>query len=460
MVDKSEDQENSFICPTYGRRLIKEPLSGVSIPNKGADARVVLQICEDQLALDGKPSLNLASFVTTWMEPEARQLIDACLNKNLVDQDEYPEVVKIAQRCVRMMASLLHAPDADHSATGTSTVGSSEAVMLAGLALKWRWRAERRKKGLSTDRPNLVMGSNVQVVWEKFTRYFDVEPKIIGLPAEPMTLTPEQVTAAVDENTIGVVCILGTTYTGDFEPIADIAKALDTLAEETGLDVPMHVDAASGGFVAPFSQPKLKWDFRISRVASINVSGHKYGLVYPGVGWVVWRGKAYLPKDLVFDVNYLGGDMPTFNLNFSRPSAFVVAQYYNFIRLGRTGYVDIITVLLSLSSRLAEGLASLDVFEFLSRAHTLPVVAVRLKAGLTFTVYQLSDHLRMQGWIVPAYKLPKPADNTDMLRFVIREGISVTMVDQLIQDVSHAVMQLSGEQAGHLKRGGGASHIC
>lgn len=459
MGDKNKNFDDT-ICPTYGRRLIKDPLSGVSIPDRGAEPRAVQQICEDQLALDGKPSLNLASFVTTWMEPEARQLIDSCLNKNLVDQDEYPQVVKIHQCCVRMMASLLHAPDADQSATGTSTVGSSEAVMLAGLALKWRWRAARREKGLSADKPNLVMGSNVQVVWEKFTRYFDVEPKIIGLPADPMTLTPEQVTAAVDENTIGVVCILGTTYTGDFEPIADIAKALDTLAEETGLDVPIHVDAASGGFVAPFSQPKLKWDFRISRVASINVSGHKYGLVYPGVGWVVWRGKAFLPNELVFEVNYLGGDMPTFNLNFSRPSAFVVAQYYNFLRLGRAGYTDIITVLLTLSARLAVGLASLDTFEFLSRADTLPVVAVTLKAGQAFTVYQLSDYVRMQGWIVPAYKLPKPADDTDMLRFVIREGMSAVMIDQLLQDVGRAVEQLSGGQADHLKRGGSASHIC
>lgn len=469
MVKRILDAEiNSLLQPTYARRSIREAISATQIPASGMSAEEAVQLCEDELSLDGTPGLNLASFVTTWMEPQAKQLILDNLNKNLVDQDEYPHAVMIERRCISMLAALYHAPGIDaksdiNTATGTSTVGSSEAVMLAGLALKWRWRDLKKKNNQDYSRPNIVMGTNVQVVWEKFAKYFDVEPKFIGVSAEHATITPEQVLAAVDENTIGVVGILGTTFTGEYEDIAAISKALDQYCKQFNIDIPIHVDAASGGFVAPFVHPKLKWDFRLSRVASINVSGHKYGLVYPGVGWVIWRDKSSLPKDLIFDVNYLGGHMPTFNLNFSRPSAFVVAQYYNFLRLGKTGYKGILSTLLQLTERLQQGLLSLDCFNFLSKPDSLPVIAVSLQPDkYKFDVYQLSTNLRIKKWIVPAYTLPKPADQTSVLRFVIREGMSAALIDQLIIDVKSSMLELQRQQYSDKQhsKGSKSHYIC
>jgi glutamate decarboxylase len=285
------------------------------------------------------------------MEPEAEQLMAECFSKNMIDKDEYPQTAELERRCVNILAHLWHAPAASPndrssrgSATGCSTTGSSEACMLGGLALLWRWRARR---GISPDqpgsgaRPNLVMGANVQVCWEKFCRYWQVEPRLVPMEPGRLHLTGPEAAARCDENTIGVVAILGSTMDGSYEPVAKIAAALDALQQETGLDIPVHVDGASGGFVAPFLEPDLEWDFRVRRVASINTSGHKYGLVYPGVGWVIWRDAAALPDDLVFRVNYLGGEMPTFALNFSRPGSQVAAQYYNFVRLGFEGYRQI-----------------------------------------------------------------------------------------------------------------------
>src|SRR2546423_942779 len=251
----------------------------------------------------------------------------------MIDKDEYPRTADLEQRCVRMLADLWHAADPD-TAIGCSTTGSSEACMLAGLALKRRWQ----HSGRGTGAPNLVMGINVQVCWEKFANYWDVEARLVPMEGDRLHLTAAEAVKYCDENTIGVVAILGSTFDGSYEPVAEICAALDDLRRTTGWDIPVHVDGASGAMIAPFCDPELAWDFRLARVASINTSGHKFGLVYPGVGWVVWRDTAALPEDLVFRVNYLGGDMPTFALNFSRPGSQVVAQYYNFIRLGFEGY--------------------------------------------------------------------------------------------------------------------------
>lgn len=307
------------------------------ISDQGMLPETAYQIIHDEIALDGNARLNLATFVTTWMEPDAKRLYGESFDKNMIDKDEYPQTAAIEERCVRILADLWNSPNPD-TTMGVSTTGSSEACMLGGLALKRRWQKLRKSKGLSTDRPNIVFSSSVQVVWEKFANYWDVEPRYVNINADHPYLDPEGVINAVDENTIGVVPILGVTYTGVYEPIAAIAKALDELQEKTGLDIPIHVDAASGGFIAPFLQPDLIWDFRLPRVKSINVSGHKYGLVYPGLGWVIWREKEDLPEDLIFRVSYLGGNMPTFALNFSRPGAQVLLQYYNFLRLGKDGY--------------------------------------------------------------------------------------------------------------------------
>ena len=287
--------------------------------------------------LDGNARMNLATFVSTWMEPQAEKLMSECFDKNMIDKDEYPQTAELEMRCVNILANLWHAPDAAE-ATGCSTTGSSEAAMLGGLALKRRWQTRRRAEGKPADRPNLVMGINVQVCWEKFANYWDVEMRLVPMEGDRFTLSAEEAVKLCDENTIGVVAILGSTFDGAYEPVQEICAALDAFQAETGIDVPVHVDGASGGFIAPFVDPDLTWDFRLPRVASINTSGHKYGLVYPGVGWIVWRDTRALPDDLVFWVNYLGDNMPTFALNFSRPGAQVVAQYYNFLRLGFDGY--------------------------------------------------------------------------------------------------------------------------
>ena len=436
MVKKVLD-ESAYLQPTFAGRGAVDDIPSTRIPDQGMAAQTAKQLCMDDLALDGNPRLNLASFVTTWMEPEAEDLIAQSLSKNLVDHDEYPRANEIEKRCVNIVANLFSSSAANlNAAVGTSTIGSSEAVMLAGLAMKWRWRQKNNITEDGSRKPNLVLGSNVQVVWEKFLRYFDVAARYIPITAEQTTITAEQVRAEVDQDTIGVVAILGVTFTGEYEPIEEIAQMLDQVEQQQGLDIPLHVDAASGGFVAPFMQPDLKWDFRLSRVVSINVSGHKYGLVYPGVGWVVWRDAIHLPKELIFNVNYLGGEMPTFNLNFSRPSAFVIAQYYNFLRLGYKGYKDILSNLEELKQYLVVGLQKFSCFKFLSQANTLPVVVVAFsKDHKSGDVFDLSDGLRKFGWIVPAYTMPENATDVAVLRFVLRESFSKDMLNILLQNI-------------------------
>jgi glutamate decarboxylase len=395
------------------------------------------QLVHDELLLDGQARLNLATFVTTWMEPQARVLIDECLDKNMIDKDEYPQTAELERRCVSILAALWGGEEADGEATGCSTTGSSEACMLGGLALKWRWRERRRAAGKTTDKPNLVMGANVQVCWEKFCRYWDVEPRLVPVSEDATHLTAEGAVAHCDENTIGVVAILGSTFDGTYEPVAEIAAALDRLAAGGGPDVPMHVDAASGGFVAPFLDPDLVWDFRLPRVQSINASGHKYGLVYPGVGWAVWRDKEALPDDLIFDVDYLGGSMPTFALNFSRGGAQVAAQYYNLVRLGHEGYRRVQQASRDTALRLAERIAALEPYKLVSDGSELPVVAFALADGAGFDVYDISEALRGRGWIVPAYPMPPAIDDLDVLRIVVRNGFSPDLADLLLQDLSH-----------------------
>jgi glutamate decarboxylase len=311
--------------------------------------------------------------------------------------------------------------------------------MLGGLAMKWRWREARKAAGKPSDRPNLVMGSNVQVVWEKFCRYFDVEMRLVDVDDQTWHLMPDPAVAACDENTIGVIAVLGSTYDGSYEPVADIAAALDEFERTSGLDIPMHVDGASGGFIAPFIDPELVWDFRLPRVVSINTSGHKFGLVYPGVGWVVWRSKEFLPEDLIFHVAYLGGDMPTLALNFSRPGAQIVAQYYNFIRLGHEGYRAVQQACRDVAMHISSTIAALGPFELVSDGSELPVVAFRMKEGSAYTVYDVSDRLRMHGWTVPAYPMPPAVEDVHVLRVVIRNGMSMDMAEMLLSDLAREI---------------------
>ncbi|MGL6280042.1 MAG: glutamate decarboxylase, partial [Gaiella sp.] len=365
-----------------------------------------------------------------------------CLDKNMIDKDEYPQTAELEMRCVNILADLWHA-GAEGDAVGCSTTGSSEAAMLGGLALKRRWQKRRAAEGKPTDRPNLVMGINVQVCWEKFANYWDVEMRLVPMEGDRFHLSAEEAVALCDENTIGVVAILGSTFDGSYEPVAEICAALDDLQARSGLDVPVHVDGASGAFVAPFVDPDLAWDFRLPRVASINASGHKYGLVYPGVGWVVWRDAASLPEDLIFWVNYLGDNMPTFALNFSRPGAQVVAQYYNFLRLGFDGYARVQGYAREVATRLSGEIAELGPFRLITRGDELPVFAFTVADDVdNFTVFDVSNALRERGWLVPAYTFP--ANRTDLaaLRVVVRRGFTHDMATLLMKDLERQLPRL------------------
>ena len=385
---------------------------------------VAYQIIHDELMLDGNARLNVATFVSTWMEPQAEKLMAECFDKNMIDKDEYPQTAEIEARCVNILANLWHAPDAD-AATGCSTTGSSEAAMLGGLALKRRWQQRRTAEGKPIDKPNLVMGINVQVCWEKFANYWDVEMRLVPMEGTRFTLSAEEAVKLCDENTIGVVAILGSTFDGAYEPVKEICDALDAFQEETGIDVPVHVDGASGAMIAPFLDPDLEWDFRLPRVASINTSGHKYGLVYPGVGWVVWRDADALPEDLIFWVNYLGDNMPTFALNFSRPGAQVVAQYYNFLRLGYDGFRRVQGYARDVATRLSGKIEEIGPFELLTRGDELPVFAFTLKDGIdNYTVFDVSNAMRERGWQLPAYTFPENRTDLAALRVVVRRGFT------------------------------------
>ncbi|AIG80748.1 Glutamate decarboxylase [Amycolatopsis japonica] len=396
-----------------------------------------LQLVRDELMLDGNARLNLATFVTTWMEPQARELMAECVDKNMIDKDEYPQTAELERRCVNILADLWHAPDPT-AIMGCSTTGSSEACMLAGMALKRRWSKLGR-----TGKPNLVMGANVQVCWEKFCEYWEVEPRLVPMDGDRFHLTADEAIARCDENTIGVVAILGSTFDGSYEPVAEIAAALDGLAERSGWDIPVHVDGASGAMIAPFLDPELSWDFRLPRVASINTSGHKYGLVYPGVGWVLWRDKDALPEELVFNVNYLGGDMPTFALNFSRPGAEVAAQYYTFVRLGREGFRAVQQASRDVATQLADGIAELGPFRLLTRGDQLPVFAFTTKPDVEgFDVFDVSRRLRERGWLVPAYTFPENRTDLAVLRIVVRNGFTHDLAELLLADLRRLLPEL------------------
>ena len=405
------------------------------IGDSGLPSETAYELITSELLLDGQARLNLATFVTTYMPTLGAKLMADTADKNMIDKDEYPQTAEIEARCVNILADMWNSPDHEQ-ATGCSTTGSSEAAMLGGMALKWRWRERMRKAGKPTDRPNLVMGINVQVCWEKFCRYWDVEPKLVPMEGNRFHLEAEQAVAQCDENTIGVVAILGSTFDGSYEPVKEIAAALDKLEEEKGLYVPVHVDGASGGFVAPALQPDLEWDFRIDRVQSINASGHKYGLVYPGVGWAIWRNEEALPRDLVFDVNYLGGHMPTFALNFSRPGSEVVAQYYMFTTLGREGYRRIMEGAQNVATHISGEIAKLGPYQLISEGRELPVFAFALNPGVeNYTVFDVSDRLRQYGWLVPAYTFPENREDLSALRIVIRAGMTMEMADHLLTDI-------------------------
>ncbi|KAF3780683.1 Glutamate decarboxylase 4 [Nymphaea thermarum] len=484
-VQNSDESVHS----TFGSRYVRSCLPRFRMPENSIPKEAAYQIINDELMLDGNPRLNLASFVTTWMEPECDRLMTQAINKNYVDMDEYPVTTELQNRCVNMIAHLFNAPVGEgETAVGVGTVGSSEAIMLAGLAFKRKWQIRRRAEGKPTEKPNIVTGANVQVCWEKFARYFEVELKEVKLREGYYVMDPQKAVEMVDENTICVAAILGSTLNGEFEDVKLLNDLLTEKNKETGRglekkkaadklqslvkvlkagvggsamereeqpefkqyetlnwtmwNTPIHVDAASGGFIAPFLYPKLEWDFRLPLVKSINVSGHKYGLVYAGVGWVVWRSKEDLPEDLIFHINYLGADQPTFTLNFSKGSSQIIGQYYQFIRLGFEGYKNIMENCMENAKALREGIEKTGRFEIVSKEMGVPLLAFALKDTSEHDVFEISDSLRRFGWIVPAYTMPADAQHIAVLRIVVREDFSRSLAERLVSDLQKVLKEL------------------
>ena len=420
------------------------------MPPHEHDPRHAYQVVHDELMLDGNARQNLATFCQTWNEPEVHQLMNECIGKNMIDKDEYPQTAEIESRCVHIMADLWNAPDAANT-LGCSTTGSSEAAMLGGMAMKWRWRAKMKAAGKPTDKPNMICGP-VQVCWHKFARYWDIELREIPMEGDRLIMTAEEVIKRCDENTIGVVPTLGVTFTCQYEPVKEVSDALDKLQQETGLDIPIHVDGASGGFLAPFVEPELIWDFRLPRVKSINASGHKFGLAPLGVGWVIWRDAEDLPEDLIFRVNYLGGDMPTFALNFSRPGGQIVAQYYNFLRLGREGYRKIHQNCYNSAHYISDEIEKLGLFKIIYDGRGgIPAMSFSLKEGIEpgFNLFDLSDRIRTRGWQIAAYSMPADREDLVIMRILVRHGVSRDLSDLLIEDLKRSIDYFAKYPATH-----------
>jgi glutamate decarboxylase len=437
--DTIRDQLNDSV---FAGQDLNSAVPKFRFPKNETNPDQAYQIVADELMLDGNSRQNLATFCQTWEEPQVHALMELAIDKNMIDRDEYPQTAEIERRAVHMMADLWNAPDAADTA-GESAIGSSEACMMAGMAAKWRWRAKREAAGLSTEHPNMVCGP-VQVVWHKFAKYWDIEMREVPMSPGHYSMDAADVLERVDENTIFVVPTLGVTYTGDYELVQPISDALDQLQADNGLDVDIHVDAASGGFLAPFCAPDLVWDFRLPRVKSISSSGHKFGLAPLGVGWVIWRDLAELPDDLIFHVNYLGGDMPVFQLNFSRPAGQIVAQYYDFLRLGHEGYRRIHMASYETGKYIAAIVPKLGPFELICDSDPqrgIPTITWRIQEGADpgYTLFDLADRLRMRGWQVPAYTLTGSVSDIPVQRILVRQGVSRDLASLLMNDMREAI---------------------
>jgi len=422
---------DDFDVPKY--RLRKESI----------DASVATHLIKNELLDEGNARLNLATFCSTFMEDEVIELMSETLQKNAIDKSEYPSTIELENRCVNMIADLWKAPKNDF--VGTSTVGSSEACMLAGLAMKFSWRSQAQRLGLdiTKKKPNLVISSGYQICWEKFCVYWDIELRAVPMSANNLSLDVYKAMSLVDEYTIGVVGILGQTYTGMFDNISLLNSAIETYNQGTEHKVYIHVDAASGGLFVPFVDPELAWDFRLKNVISINTSGHKYGLVYPGIGWIVWRSKSYLPKELIFEVSYLGGKMPTMAINFSRSASQIIGQYYNFLRLGHDGYTKVHLHTQNIAVYLSSELEKTGLFDIINAGESIPVVCFKMKDKSTaWTLYNLSDRLEMKGWQIPVYSLPDDMGATVVSRIVCRSDMSLNLAERFIEDLKIAVQKL------------------
>ncbi|MEY4684823.1 MAG: hypothetical protein RLZ25_1282 [Pseudomonadota bacterium] len=444
-------KKKSFAEVIYASREMLDHVPTSEIPEQGMAAKTAQRIILDELNFDTHPALNTASFVTVWMEPEADELLKETSDINFVDFHEYPTTRTIHQRVINMMGALLNAPtpadeNPETSAVGTATVGSSEAVMLALLAHKWSWRKKRQAQSCDDGRPNIIFGADVHSCWEKFALYFDVEARIIPMRPRAYVIGPEAVEPLIDENTIAVGVVVGTTFTGQNDDFFGINALLMRIREEKGWDIPIHVDAASGGFVMAFAHPEIAWDFRLEQVRSINVSNHKYGLVYPGMGCVIFRDETCVDPDLIFKINYLGGEMQNYSLNFSRSASQIFLQYYNFLRLGQEGYRRIMDNIMRNARHLEKTLLASGLFDLLTDVNFLPVVVLKLRDDSRYTVFQICEILRERGWSVPAYTLPPDAEDIAVMRVVVKENFSRDLADIFAQDLAHAIQRLESDR--------------
>lgn len=432
--------------PLYGSLASGKDVVLKKLRKKPISAHIAYQLIKDQLIDEGNARQNLATFCQTYMEPEVTKLMSETMEKNAIDKSEYPEVARLETSCVNVLADLWNAPDAEE-VMGTSTVGSSEACMLGGMAMKFRWRnlARERELDLNAQKPNLVISSGYQVCWEKFCVYWDIEMREVPMDEEHLSINLDKVMDYVDEYTIGIVGILGITYTGKFDDIEALDQLVEKYNETHEHQLVIHVDGASGAMFVPFVDPDLAWDFRLKNVVSINTSGHKYGLVYPGVGWILWRNQEYLPKELIFDVSYLGGNMPTMAINFSRSASQVVGQFYNFYRLGYEGYREIHKHSQKAAMNISKAIEETGLFKLYNDGENLPIVCYTLKeeADVSWNLYELADRLQMKGWQVPAYPLPADLDDIVIQRFVCRADLGQNLADSLIEDFLQCIEDLN-----------------
>ncbi|KRM77615.1 gadB protein [Secundilactobacillus collinoides DSM 20515 = JCM 1123] len=446
LYGKPSDEENKYLSPIFGSSAEGRDIPKFKLNDTPIEPREAYELVSDELLDEGNSRLNLATFCQTYMEPEAEKLMAQSFEKNAIDKSEYPRTADIENRCVNIIANLWHAPS-EEKFMGTSTIGSSEACMLGGMAMKFNWRKNAQKHGLDTNakKPNLVISSGYQVCWEKFCVYWDVELRTVPMDANHLSLDLDKVMDYVDDYTIGIVGILGITYSGRYDDIAGLNKLVEVHNQNTDFPVYIHVDAASGGFYTPFMEADLKWDFRLKNVISINASGHKYGLVYPGVGWVLWRDKQFLPEELVFKVSYLGGELPTMAINFSHSASQLIGQYYNFIRYGYQGYKAIHTRTHEVAAYLTQELRETGLFSIVNDGAQLPVICYSQIPDKTheWTLYDLSDRLLMKGWQVPSYPLPADLSQTVVQRIVVRADFGMNMAVDFVQDLKSAIDELN-----------------
>lgn len=443
---ENQAKKNDYLEPIFGTGAEEQEIPKYKLGKNPIEPRVAYRLVKDEFLDEGNARQNLATFCQTYMEDEAALLMAETLEKNAIDKSEYPRTAELENRCVNILADLWNAPK-EKSYTGTSTVGSSEACMLAGMAMKFRWRNQAKKLGLNIQAasPNLVISSGYQVCWEKFCVYWDIEMRTVPMDEKHMSMDMDKVMDYVDEYTIGIVGILGITYTGKYDDIKALDALVETYNSQTDYKISIHVDGASGAMFAPFIEPELQWDFRLKNVASINTSGHKYGLVYPGIGWVLWRDKAYLPEELVFNVSYLGGEMPTMAINFSRSASQIIGQYYNFLRFGFEGYRAIHQRTKDVAMYLAAEVEKTGLFKMYNDGVNLPIVcyALKVETEVEWTLYDLADRLLMKGWQVPAYPLPADLEDVLVQRYVVRADFGMNTAVDFMEDFNEAVKDLN-----------------